>query len=41
MIKKDIFIGIGILDVSNRLSLEELTKLTIERFPIEKLSVEE
>jgi len=28
-------VGIEILDASKRLSAEELTKLTIERFPVE------
>lgn len=28
-------VGIEILDASKRLSVEELTKLTIERFPVE------
>ena len=32
-------IGIEILDVSKRLSLEELSKLTVERFPIESFAV--
>ena len=37
--KKGHIIGIEILDVSKRLSIDELSKLTIERFPIERLAV--
>ena len=38
--KEGHIIGLEILDVSKRLSIEELTKLTVERFPIESLSVD-
>ncbi len=36
--KEGHLIGIEILDVSKRLSIDEFSKLSIERFPIEALS---
>lgn len=35
--KKGHIVGIEILDASKRLSVEELTRLTVERFPVESL----